>query len=298
MVTYWKLVTRLEHSGNSVVIDPAFGNNARSFLVNGREFVWTPQPWAAPALGGIPLLAPWANRLDAVSYRANGHRYLLNESLGNLRFDKHHQPIHGLLLFASGWKEVCRDASSVTHRLEFWKVPEWMAQFPFAHAIEMTHRLSGATLEIETAVENLCSEPIPLCIGYHPYFQIPGSHRDDLRVSIAARQCVGLSDRTLPTAERTPVSPQPVALRGAVLDDVFTDLTGEEFRIEGPTGSLRVGFGERYPVAIVYAPADGTFVCIEPMTALTNAFNDPGAPLQQIAPGDTWRESFWVSAGE
>ncbi|MBZ5605009.1 MAG: aldose 1-epimerase, partial [Acidobacteriia bacterium] len=258
-MTYWIVVIRLEDSRNSVSINPDFGNNPSSFIVDGREFIWTPNAWNAPSLGGVPLLAPWANRLDAESYNANGSRYLINSSLANLRFDAHHQPIHGLLLFASGWKTVRQDSSSVTNRLEFWRFPKWMAQFPFAHAIEMTHRLNGSTLEIETAVENLCDEPLPLSLGYHPYFQLTDSPRETWKVHIAARDRVGLSDKLVPTSERTPVASNPFALQGVSLDAVFTNLTGEAFVIEGKSQRLTVRFGPKYPVAIIYSPVNSSF---------------------------------------
>ena len=287
---------RLENSSCAVSIDPETGNNAFSMIAGGHEFIWIPKPWKPPALAGIPLLAPWANRIEGDSYSANGSRYVLNPALGNLRFDANHLPIHGLLAFASGWRTLRQDAASVTSRLDFWKFPKWMAQFPFAHSIEMTHRLQGATLEIETAIENLSAEPIPLCIGYHPYFQLAGSGRDEWTVSIAARQQVGLSEKLIPTKERAPVAAGPVKLAGIALDAVFTQLTGEEFAIKGKNQELRVKFGPKFPVAIVYAPAGQSFVCIEPMTALTNAFNDPSAELPHVAPGETWRESFWIGA--
>jgi aldose 1-epimerase len=289
-------VIRIQDSGNSVSIDPNFGNNAGSMIVGGREFIWTPKPWNAPAFGGIPFLAPWANRLDAESYNANGTRYLLNPTLGNLRYDANHLPIHGLVAFASAWKVIRQETASVTSRLEFWRFPKWMAQFPFAHSIEVTHRLQGATLEVETAIENLCDEPIPLCIGYHPYFQLTDSPRDEWKVSIAAHEQVILSPKLIPTAQRAPQAANPVALAGTALDSVFTALTGEDFVIQGPTQRLVVRFGHKFPVAIVYAPAKGSFVCIEPMTALTNAFNGPDSALQHVQPGDVWRESFWITA--
>jgi aldose 1-epimerase len=287
-------VIEISDGPSKVVIDPAFGNNARSFKVDGREYIWTPDPWHAPTLAGVPLLGPWANRIDGLSYNANGNRYLLNPSLGNLRMDANHLPIHGLLLFASEWRVVHQDTSSVTSRLEFWRNPKWMAQFPFAHAIEITHRLRGTTLEIETAIENLCEEPIPLCIGYHPYFRLD-SPRDEWRVHIAAREQVGLNEKLIPTPERKPAT-RDVVLKGISLDTVFTNLTGEAFTIESRDQRLAIRFGPKYPVAIVYSPIDKPFICVEPMTALTNAFNATD-PIPHVSPNETWRESFWIEVG-
>jgi aldose 1-epimerase len=286
----------LKNGDLAATIDPSYGNNVRSLRLRGEEFLWTTE---RGRLDGIPLLAPWANRIDGREYFANGKKYLLNPALDNLRFDANHLPIHGLLLFADAWKIVRRDESSATTRLEFWKNPDWMAQFPFAHAIEITHRLRGGSLEVETTIENLSAQPMPLSIGFHPYFQLPGSPRDEWSVHIAARRHVLLSAKLIPTRETKPLdSPNPFPLRGQALDTVFDELTGDAFVIEGPRQRIEVQFGPKFPVAIIYAPAGGSFVCIEPMSALTNAFNldhaNSPAYLQRIAPGEIWREMFSI----
>ena len=58
-------------------------------------------------------------------------------------------------------------------------------------------------------------------------------------------------------------------------------------------------YGKKFPVAIIYSPPSGSFVCFEPMSALTDAFNldhaGIAAGLQHIGPGETWRESFFVA---
>ena len=38
----------------------------------------------------------------------------------------------------------------MTSRLEFFRLPDYMAQFPFAHTIDMTYRLANGVLEVET----------------------------------------------------------------------------------------------------------------------------------------------------
>jgi aldose 1-epimerase len=282
----------------TAVIRTSYGNNAGSLRVGDREILWTPDE--PGALGGIPLLAPWANRIDGDAYFANGSRFLLNEELGNLRRDAHHFPIHGLLAFVEGWEVVGRGANWVTSRLEFWRFPRWMAQFPFAHTIEITHRLREGSLEVETAVESHSKEPMPLSLGFHPYFQLTDSRRDEWSVRIPARRQVVLSEKLTPTGERLPMSlPDPFPLSGNGLDHVFDSLTGEAFVLEGPRQRISVRFGPKFPVAIVYAPAGRPFVCFEPMTALTNAFNLEHAGiasgLQHVGSGEIWRESFWVT---
>jgi aldose 1-epimerase len=273
-------------------IDSGRGNNCRSLTLRGAEFIHGDAN--PPSFAGIPLLAPWANRLDGESYTANGWRYFLNSALGNLRYDPNHLPIHGLLLFTDRWKIVNQDESSVTSRLEFWRVPHWMAQFPFAHSLELTHRLRDGSLEIELAVENQCEEPLPLCLGFHPYFRLPESTRDRWRIQIPAREQAVLSEKKIPTAERTPIDPGWRDLAGQSYDTVFTALTGEDFLVTDGARTLAVHFGAKFPVGVIYAPPDKDFICFEPMTALTNAFNSP-PPFPHVAPGETWRENFRIT---
>src|SRR5579863_3504709 len=144
--------------GIEVSIVPPIGNIAYAMTVHGKNILWFPfnslaEMKAKPVLCGVPFLEPWANRFDQDAYYANGKKYLLNPELGNLRRDPNKNPIHGLLLFSPHWKVAKVDAdgesSRVTSRLEFWHYPDLMAQFPFAHAIEMTYRLRDGALEVE-----------------------------------------------------------------------------------------------------------------------------------------------------
>jgi aldose 1-epimerase len=294
-----------------VLILPSFGNNAFSMKVKGQQILWSPYAslteWKAkPVQAGNPLLAPWCNRIDGDTYWANGKPYLLNASLNNFRRDANQQPIHGLLVFAS-WTvtkiESGAQGAVTTSRLDFFKHPDWMAQFPFAHSYEMTHRLKDGVLEVETLIQNHSVEPMPVSLGYHTYYQLTDSPRDDWNVKVAARQHVVLSSSLIPTGEvRANQFADPFPLRNGQLDDVFTGLERDTsqraaFWVQGKRQRVTVEFGPNYPVAVIYAPAARGFICFEPMTGVTNVFNlshQGKFPLQRVAPGAEWRESFWV----
>lgn len=291
-----------------VLISPEKGNNAFSMKVKGHDVMWTPPEfWTRPTLAGNPLLWPWANRIAGEAYWANGKKYLLNTGLGNVRKDANQNPIHGLLAFTPAWQVksvVGGEASAaVTSRIEYWRHPDWMAQFPFAHTIEMTYRLQDGVLEVETSIENLSTDFLPLSLGYHPYFQLTDSPRDGWKVHLAARENVELSNLLVPTGATTPNNrPDPYPLQGSQLDNVFTGLVRDNagnavFSVTGKAQKLEVLFGAKYPVAVVYAPPGREFICFEPMAGPTNGFNlghDGKFPLQTIAPGASWRESFWI----
>lgn len=308
-------VVRLVDAGHhtEVSVIPSIGNTAYEMKVNGKAVLWSPfaslAEWKAkPTFIGVPFLSPWANRLDQDAFWANGRKYRLNPDLNNYRRDQFQHPIHGLISYAASWRVVSTGADKnsawITSRLDFGAVPEWLAQFPFPHAIEMTYRLKDGVLEVHTLYENRANQPMPLAIGYHPYFTLSGVPRDEWRVHLPVREHVTLSDQLIPTGERTPnPHPDPLRLRGKQLDDVFTNIVRDasdqaEFFVEGGGKKISVVYGPKYTVAVVYAPPGREFVCFEPMTGITNAFNlaheGKYPELQSVPANGKWAESFWI----
>ena len=126
----------------------------------------------------------------------------------------------------------CRPiGATVTSRLEFFRQPSWMKQWPFAHTIEMTYRLRNGTLEVETTIANMSAEPMPVSVGFHPYFQLTDSPRDEWTISVGARTHLKLTPNKLPTGETEPIAAPftgGVPLRDHELDDSFMDLVRDE----------------------------------------------------------------------
>jgi aldose 1-epimerase len=297
----------------SLAIAPPVGNMAYSWAVHGRNYLYFPYTSVAefarqPRLCAIPFLGPWANRIDGDGFWANGKRYLFNQGLGNLRLDGNKKPIHGLLNFSNAWKhvEAKADANSAwsTSRLEYWRFPNMLAQFPFPHTLTITHRLRDGVVEVETAIENHGTDPMPVAIGYHPYFHLHDVPRDQWHAHIAARDHMILS-QLVPTGESKPVEfEDPHSLSMSVLDDVFGNLIRDpdgraRFWVEGGHERVTVAFGPKYTTAVIFAPRGQEYICFEPMSAITNGFNlaheEKYKDLQSIAPGGTWKESFWLS---
>ena len=305
----------------SVAVAPGVGNVAVEMTVKGQQVLQWPYSSvdefkAKPRLSGIPFMGPWANRLDEQAFYANGRRFPFDMELGNVRGQI---PIHGFLSYTDQWKvlEAKADASSawVTSRLEFYRHPLWMKQFPFAHAIEMTYRLQGGLLEVRTRIENLSSDPMPVSVGFHPYFQLTDSTRDEWTIAVAARTHWLLAANKVPTGETQPITqvfpdPATASLKDHDLDHVFGDLVrdssgGAVMTVKGKSQQLDVIVGPNYRAMVIYAPKpqpgsaqNRNFICFEPMVGITNAMNlaHKGLykELQSIPPGGVWQESFWV----
>jgi aldose 1-epimerase len=336
-------VVRLHDAKHQTVVSiiPSVGNIAFEMTVKGQNVLRWPFASVAefrskPALSGIPFVGPWANRLDEAAFYANGRRYAFDMDLGNVRGAI---PIHGFLS-TSEWAivEMKADAAAawLTSRLEFFRHPLWMKQWPFAHAIEMTYRLQDGVLEVRTAISNMSAEAMPIAIGFHPYFQLTDSRRDQWTISVGARTRWLLAPTKVPTGETEPIerlfpNPRSAALNDYNLDDVFGDLVRDvegraTMTIAGKAQRLDIVLGPNFRSVVIWAPhpantgrgsqnlsvtnqtsrggqaqtQDRNFICVEPMAGVTNAVNLAHrglySELQSVAPGGTWRESFWIRA--
>lgn len=296
-------------------------SNAFEVTVNGHNILRTPfanvdEFRAKPGLNGIPLMAPFANRLDEQAFYANGKKYNFDMELGNVRGAI---PIHGYLMNATDWTVVEARADStgawVTNRLEFSRNPQYMQQFPFAHTLTMTYRVADGMLEVRTRIDNASREPMPVAIGYHPYFQLTDSVRDEWTLSVGAKTHWMLAPNKIPTGETQPIArvlpdPANTSLKGLFLDDGFSDFERDAggrgvVSLKGKTQQLDVLLGPKYKVALVYTPPlpkEGTStrgsIAIEPMVGITNSMNlaHKGLykELQSVPPGGSWEESFWL----
>jgi aldose 1-epimerase len=312
-------VVRLMDSkrGMEASILPSIGNMAYELNVHGKNVLFFPDMKLSdfqkkPTQCGVPFLAPWANRLDESALWANGKKYAFNMGLGNIRPDGRGLPMHGLLENVA-WQvtDVGADNKSahVTSRFVFWKYPDLMAQWPFAHEYEMTYRLADGALEVKTTVKNLSSETMPVVVGFHPYYRIPDVARDEWMLRMPAAKAVVADNRLIPTGGfKQNDLPNPLPLKGRTLDDGFADLARDAknqavFSIEAGDKKIELAFGPGYPVAVIWEPASMpgrplNFICVEPMAGLTNAANMKAdkaiSYLQTIASGSEWTESFWI----
>jgi aldose 1-epimerase len=248
---------------------------------------------------GIPLLHPWANRLDGLRYAVNGREVELDPAATPLRLDEHGLPIHGLATASPHWELTGAEADDagarLRARLDFAAHAELLAGFPFPHVLEVEATLAGRALSLQTTLVATGDVAVPVAFGYHPYLRLPGVARARWRVVLPVRRRAVLDERGIPTGqdERDEPPAGPLGRRG--FDDLFPELCHPpEFVLEGGGRHLEVRLEQGYPVAQVYGPPDAEHVCFEPMTAPTNALVT-GRGLQLVPPGGRYVARFTIA---
>jgi aldose 1-epimerase len=246
---------------------------------------------------GIPLLHPWANRLERLGYTVAGKDVKLPQGDERIRLDGD-RPIHGVMPAFLHWELVgAPERSSVKAKLS-WTSTELLEVFPFTHELELHATVGDGQLTMDTTLYATGSDPVPVAFGYHPYLKIPGTSRTTWRIQLAAFRRLVLDERMIPTGERQPVDQRSVDLGDSSWDDAFDGLTTHA-RFEASTGdsSVDVEFLRGYAFAQVFAPPDTEYICFEPMTAPANALNS-GDGLHVIAPGEDYRTGFRIRVSD
>ncbi|MGV1005260.1 MAG: aldose 1-epimerase [Candidatus Nanopelagicales bacterium] len=253
---------------------------------------------------GVPILAPWANRLGKMAYavvhEGGGIRRIdLHPNTPHLRFDPYGHPIHGLLRGSPDWEvtAVSADATSarVTALLHFNASRIDFAAFPFEHDIEVTATLRGTSLTFSTTITATGSDEVPIAFGWHPYLTIPGLPRPEWEVYLPFTERCPLDNTLLPTGLREHVEPIVGLLGDRPLDDLYGGLTnGTTAYIQGNGRRMSIRFDHGYDFAILYGPSHRNHICVEPMTAASDPFS--GQDVMEVVPRDkSFTAAFTIS---
>ena len=252
---------------------------------------------ATGAVLGIPLLHPWANRLGDDRYTVAGRTVVLPPRSPFLQREQHGLPIHGLLAASPHWRVQARAARRLRASLDFGAHPELLALFPFPHVLALDVRLSPRALTVSATLRATGGVPVPVSFGFHPYLRLPGVPREAWEIALPARRQLEADARGIPTGAGWRRPAESFALGGRAFDDGFDGLApGDAVALAGGGRTIAVRLLSGYPVAQVFSPPGAEFVCLEPMTAATDALRTH-AGLRTVAPGAEFTAAFAIEVG-
>lgn len=255
-----------------MILIPGFGSQVISLVdtQTGQELLVKPETFRElqemPYLKGIPVLFP-PNRVAGGTFTFEGvtHQFPINEAGGN--------HMHGFV-YDKSWNLITEKEQENLVILETEIKLDSPAIYKDA-SIRMTYELDGPVLRQKATVKNNGNEAFPWGIGYHTTFLFDESVST---FSLTAEKQWTLTEQALPTGELTPVVPfKEASLQGKQLDDAFlASKTGNKAAIYNKkTGqNLVYRTDSSFTQWVIYnGSGEEGFVCPEPYTSITNAFN-------------------------
>lgn len=232
---------------------------------------------------GLPLNAPYANRLSRRSFEIEGRPARIGRRFGA---DANGHPIHGTLEARCFAVELVEAAPARARLVATFAHhdPDLLAVFPFEHALTVDVALSGRGLAVTTIVRTDERVPVPVSFGWHPFLRVPSAPRHRWELGLPARRHVLLDAELLPTGCTRRLAAEQRALGRRTFDDHYALTRDRRCTLSGAGRRIDVRFDAGYPHLQLYVPphdpddADRTaFACIEPMTA----------PIDALVAGDT-----------
>lgn len=285
-----------------VVVRPECGGSVETL-----ELVPDGEQMAVPVLAGDPpsapcnadgfrgrLLAPWNDRIPGGRYTFDGnlHQLTLNETDSDA--------MHGFL-HRTAMNTMEQSDSHL--RLSATLSGEADPGYPFTVGFTADYRIDDSRFDLTLRLENRGSSPAPVAMGWHPYFQLPGTHSiDALRLQISADECVPVDAKLLPTAARGPLPANLRFDRSRAIGNQSIDLAyltpgGHRTLISSGEHTITIEQSATFPYVQVYTPPDRLSVAVEPVTGATDAFNRPELGLRVLEPGETLSGEVSVSLG-
>ncbi|MEM1061798.1 MAG: aldose 1-epimerase [Planctomycetota bacterium] len=263
-----------------------------------------------PSHSGIPLLAPFPNRIRDGKFTFDGRDTVLDPDVVGFNTTN---AIHGFAI-DKPWRVTERSEDSATGQFQLSvDAPERLSSWPADFLIEVKYFLTGATLRADVRIANPDDKPLPFGFGTHAYFQLPLTQKGSPATAVVQSPAAArwLLEDGLPTGETEPVDGKPgYDLRGGVpfadlsLDDVFTDVSTDDGVLKTVIREPESGFrieqrtDDSFREIVGFTPPWCDAVCLEPYTCTTDAINlaergiDGG--LRVLGPGEEWRGWFEI----
>ncbi|HXM98160.1 MAG TPA: aldose 1-epimerase [Candidatus Dormibacteraeota bacterium] len=282
-------------------------------------------------IGGAVLL-PYANRIrgklsadkKSIETTIAGKNVLLPANWIGKKEGAERNSMHGLILSSAFHDVKHQDGagessmSATLHAGNFGG--HWLSQTD----VSAETVLKDDALDMNITATNVGQEPLPMGIGFHPYFVFPSGNREQARLSLPSnrRALVDNYDNVFPTGkiEKTTGTPHDfsgpggAALGKIYLDDCFLDLKRDSsghavMEIIDPPAryGLRVtALSPEIKAIQVYAPPNRNIVAMEPQFNLADPYSkvwgktDTGMVMLQPGASVSWhiRMELFVPSAE
>tara|TARA_Y100000766_G_scaffold120518_1_gene103541 strand:+ start:100 stop:993 length:894 start_codon:yes stop_codon:yes gene_type:complete len=230
------------------------------------------------------ILFPFASRIENGNYSFLGNTYQLEKN------NNTQNALHGLVYNASfNSTKTAENNKNCTVILTYISKDKTKG-FPFKYKISVTYTLFENELKMSITVKNLGEHSFPFTLGWHPYFATDDLEKSSL--SFNSTQKVVFDNNLITQDVVRHTSPKVFNIAQQKLDDCFV-LNNSKVLFNTPNYSIELTSYPKNNYLQVYTPDNKTLIAIEPMTGVSNSFNNE-IGLQVLAANETYDQNWNV----
>jgi aldose 1-epimerase len=285
--------------GDSFSIVPQYGANLLNLQFKGLNILDgydTPEALIENKWSKNIILFPYPNRLRDGRYMHQGKEYQFK--INNAATQN---SIHGfskdVVMHVTNTKVSARSAS-ITCRYQHLATH---IAYPFRFTFQITYILRGSHFEVKMSFKNEDTIPIPVGLGWHPYFRI-SEKSDDSFLEMPDCLSVVIDERMLPTGEKIDFIDfkNIKKIDNTVLDNCFyikNQTENAQTILQSKKGKLtfwQETGPQKWNFLQIFTPPHRMSVAIEPMTCNVDVFNNQDG-LISLSPKQTLKAGFGLS---
>lgn len=256
-------------------VRPEIGGSLSALRYRGVDVLRTmPEGSANPLDAACFPLAPYCNRIRAGRFTIAGREIALPAN-----FPPEPHTLHGL-----AWQSPWSVESQAANKCVLVHDYDGSGAWPWAYRALQRIRLGPKGCAITLVLTNRSAETMPAGLGLHPYFR----RRPETEVRFAADHVLLTAPDPLPTGVSAPADhfgdwATGASLPSETIDHCFAGWRGEA-TIRDALGAIALG-ADGAPHLHLYAPADGSALCLEPVSHTPDAHNRAPEELILLPPG-------------
>jgi aldose 1-epimerase len=260
---------------------------ALAALRHRRVDVLRPMPPDAPdpLLSACFPLAPYCNRIRDGRFRFGGREVMLPAN-----FPPEPHSLHGL-----SWQRAWTVESAVENKCVLVDDYDGTGAWPWAYRAQQRIRLGPKGCTVTLVLTNRSNAPMPAGLGLHPYLR----RRAETELTFVSDHVLLTGADPLPTGITAPADHFAGWAAGSrlpveTIDHCFVGWQGQA-SLHDDLGTIAIA-ADGAPHLHLYAPADGSALCLEPVTHTPGAISRAPDEMIVLPPGCAGSLTMRISA--
>jgi aldose 1-epimerase len=211
------------------------------------------------------ILFPFVSRIQEGAYIFKDIEYQFNCN------DSEKNALHGLV-YNKKFKVVntIENFKFCSVTFEYEEIKE-SSGFPYTYKIQLTYTLFEKEISLSVKIENTALKAFPFTLGWHPYF-----FSDDLSNStlkFKSDKKIEFDDNLITKRVVDFKIEEEFKIEDKQLDDCFI-LNSDTIEFKTPNYQIEITTNQIENYLQLYTPKDLPIIAIEPMTGISNSFNN------------------------
>ncbi len=211
------------------------------------------------------VLFPFPSRIENGEYSFQEKKYQLNCN------DDDKNALHGLIYNKKfSIKKKSESLNHVSITIEYEETKETKG-FPYTYKVQLIYTLYQEEIKLSIKIKNTDSKPFPFTLGWHPYFLCNDFKNSYLKFKSDKR--IEFNQNLITKRVIDHKTDENFKIEDKQLDDCFI-LNSEAVEFYTPNYQIEILSSQLENYLQLYTPKDLPIIAIEPMTGISNSFNN------------------------